>query len=182
MMSACDNTPIGTRDAAILGLLYMCGLRRAELVALDLADYDPETHSLKVLHAKGNKQRWVPVGNGARAALADWLVLRGEQPGPLFTQVLRGGHIKARCLTTQAVWHIVQRRADEAGIKSLTPHDFRRTLASDLLDAGVDISIVAKILGHSDISTTARYDHRDEPEMRQATDRLHLPYVRKASA
>lgn len=182
MIRACGHSPIDIRDAAILALLYMCGLRRAELVALDLADYDPDTHDLKVRHAKGDKQRQVPVGNGARAALADWLVLRGQTPGALFSQVLKGGHIKRTRLTMQAIWHVVQKRADQAGVRSLTPHDFRRTFISDLLATGADISIVAKLAGHSDVSTTARYDHRDEKEMRQATNRLHLPYTRRYSA
>jgi site-specific recombinase XerC len=82
-MAADRRTATGARDAALLELLYGCGLRRAEVVALDLADYDHADGSLRV-RGKGNKERRAYLAAGAQAALDDWLQLRGDTPGPLF--------------------------------------------------------------------------------------------------
>lgn len=181
MLNTCanDQTPLGARDAAIIALLYSCGLRRAELVSLNLEDFDQETGELKVLHAKGSKQRTAHVTNGAKAALEDWLTIRGNDPGPLFCQVLKGGHTRQNRLTTQAVYHLLQNRAEQAGVTHLSPHDFRRTFVGDLLDAGADIATVQKMAGHADVSTTARYDRRGEEAKRKAAGLLHVPYTRR---
>lgn len=175
---AADNSPAGFRDAAIIAVLYGCGLRRDELVKLDLSDYDQTGHVLTVRHGKRNKARQIPVGNnGLSAALGDWLKVRGNEPGPLFTSV-KGAHKGAR-LTTQAVWVILQKRAAEAGVSDLSPHDFRRTFISDLLDAGADIVTVQKLAGHANVNTTARYDRRGEEAKRKAVELLHVPYRRR---
>lgn len=181
LVQACiaDDSPAGARDAALIAVLYTCGLRRAEVVALDATDYDPETGELRILHAKGRKQRTVYITNGAKAALEDWLQARGDKPGPLFVQIRKGGHIKPRRLTTQAVYTILQKRAQQAGIENITPHDFRRTFVGDLLDAGADIATVQKMAGHADVSTTARYDRRGEAAKRKAAGLLHIPYCRR---
>ena len=181
MTCAQDQTAAGARDAAIIGLLYSCGLRRAELVNLNLADYDPEAGAL-VVRGKRRKERLAPVVNGAKAALADWLTLRGDRDGPLFLKVWRGGHIKPGRLTTQAIYHILSVRADRAGIESLSPHDFRRTFVGDLLDAGADLATVQKMAGHANVQTTARYDRRPEEAKRKAANLLHVPYVRRTLA
>ena len=95
----------GARDGAILALLYSCGLRRAELVGLDVADYSATEGTLAVRHGKRNKQRIVPVVNGTAEALADWLAVRGATPGPLFWSVM-GAHRGGR-LTTQAIYEML---------------------------------------------------------------------------
>ena len=166
----------GIRDAALIGVLYS-GLRRAEVVGLDLADWDA-AGALRVL-GKGRKERLVPLVNGARLALGDWLLIRGDEPGPLFLPVRKGGMVMRRRLTTQAIYHILVTRAEQAGIDALSPHDFRRTVAGDLLDAGADLVAVQKILGHASPTTTARYDRRPESAKASAMDRLHLPYQRR---
>jgi len=181
MMDACmaDQTPSGPRDAAILGILYSGGLRRAELVRLDLADYDQEQGALKV-RGKRNKERLVYPASGALDALGDWLALRGPDAGALFWAVRRGGHIQqGQRLTTQAIYHILGERADQAGVKELSPHDFRRTFVGDLLDAGADIATVQKMAGHASVTTTARYDRRPEQAKRKAASLLHVPYHRR---
>lgn len=178
IFNVCDNTPLGIRDAAIIALLYSTGMRRGSLVKLDLADYDRATGELKLRQAKGNKQLDAFVINGAQATLEDWLLIRGDVPGPMFYQIRRGGHLKPNRLTTQAVYHLVRRRAHQAGIdKPVTPHDFRRTLVGDLLDAGADISTVQKMVGHASIETTARYDRRDKRTKQKAAGLIHVPYT-----
>ena len=181
LMSQCGNdaTPAGARDAAIIAILYSCGLRRAELVSVDLASYDAEAGELRVM-GKRRKERIVPVVNGAAQALGDWLTVRGSEPGPLFWPIRKGGHLQhGERLTTEAIWHLLRRRATAAGIKSLSPHDLRRTFVGDLLDAGADIATVQKLAGHASVNTTARYDRRPEQAKRKAAELLHVPYTRR---
>lgn len=180
LMDAClaDQSAGGVRDGAIIALLYSCGLRRGELVGLDVADYDADVGELRV-RGKGNKERLAHVVNGAADALADWLALRGDRSGPLFLPVRRGGHIKRGRMTTQAVYHLLQKRAGQAGVKHLSPHDFRHTFIGDLLDAGADIVTVQKLAGHKNVTTTARYDRRPEEAKRRAVHLLHVPYRRR---
>ena len=117
--------------------------------------------------------------DGAAAALADWLTIRGDGPGALFVNIWKGGHLKGNRLTTQAVYHILQKRAAQAGVKDLSPHDFRRTFVGDLLDAGADIAVVQRLAGHASVTTTARYDRRPEQAKRKAARLLHVPYRRR---
>jgi site-specific recombinase XerD len=79
-------------------------------------------------------------------------------------------------LTGQAVYYILNKRAKEAGVSDFSPHDLRRTLASDLLDQGVDIVKVKDIMGHESVDPTAGYDRRPEARKREAVDKLHIPY------
>lgn len=180
LMRTCeiDQRAAGVRDAAIIGLLYSCGLRRAELVGLDVADYDAEAGTL-VVRGKRNKERLAYVVTGAAEALADWLTIRGDEPGALFWPIRKGGHVKQGRLTTQAIYHILTVRAEQAGVKELSPHDFRRTFVSDLLTEGADIAIVQRLAGHASVTTTARYDHRPEQAKRAAVNKLHVPYQRR---
>jgi site-specific recombinase XerD len=166
------------RDAALIGLAYAAGLRRAELVSLDLASFDATTTTL-IVHGKRNKTRAIPIDGGALEALEDWLELRGTAAGPLFVRILKGGKLTHARLTPQAVYHIQHIRATAAGVAAFSPHDLRRTFAGDLLDAGVDLATVQKLMGHSDANTTARYDRRGERAKRHAVRMLHVPYQRR---
>ena len=181
LMDACANdaTPAGARDGAMVAVLYGSGARRAEIVDLDLADYDPISGRL-VIRGKGNKERAAFATNGAKDALDDWLTTRGEDPGPLFLPVHKGGRVMAgQRLTPQAVYFILQERCEEAGVKLLSPHDLRRTFVGDLLDAGADIATVQQLAGHASVQTTARYDRRPEETRRKAAELLHVPYRRR---
>lgn len=176
LLNTCDQDSTGIRDAAIISILYACGLRRAELVGLRLADYNQADGELLV-RGKRNKQRKMPVARGAAAALADWLAVRGNAPGPLF--IGTGNRQSGGELTTQAIYAMLQTRAAAAGIADLSPHDFRRTFVGDLLDAGADVVTVQKLAGHANVTTTARYDRRDAKAKRAAVDLLHVPYTRR---
>lgn len=182
LLQACaaDATPAGARDAALLALLYSCGLRRAEVTALDLEDYNQAAGTLAV-RGKRNKERLAHVVNGARAALMDWLALRGAAPGPLFVAINKAGtiHVGQR-LTTQAVYNMLQKRAAEAGVPDVSCHDFRRTFVGDLLEAGADIATVQQLAGHASVTTTARYDRRPENSKRKAVELLHVPYTQRS--
>ena len=174
-----DKTPLGVRDAALLAVLYGSGLRRAEVTALDVADYDRETGSLTIRAGKGNKARVSYTSEGERQLLEKWLQVREQSAppasGPLFLPVLKGGHVKLRRLDSRTILVVAQRRAKAAGCKHLTPHDFRRTMISDLLDAGADLSTVQRLAGHAQVGTTARYDRRGEGAKRKAAELLHIP-------
>ena len=172
-----DRSPIGIRDAAIISVLFGAGLRREEITKLDLEDYHPDDAKL-VIRGKRSKQRIAYLGDGALAALKHWLELRGEGAGPLFVSVKRGGTLRyGRRLSPPSIYYLLKIRAKRAGVKPFTPHDLRRTFVSRLLDSGVDIAIVAKMAGHSNIQTTARYDRRPEDAKRRAANLLKIPYA-----
>lgn len=178
LVEACkaDDTPAGVRDAAILGLLYTCGLRREELVALDVADFDVESGKLNIRLGKGRKQRTAYVTGGALNALVDWLQVSGIHSGALFVPINKGGRLLERRMNAQSIYDMLKKRASQAKVKDFSPHDLRRTFVGDMLDRGVDIATVAKIAGHASVDTTKRYDRRPEETKRRAAGKLHFPY------
>jgi len=186
LLEACagDGSPAGTRDAALLCVLYSGGVRRAEVVALQVSDYDEAAHSLRV-RGKGNKERLVYLSSGAAEAVGDWLVVRQELrvsgEGPLFLALRKNGTLsKEAPLSAQAIYNVLKKRAGQAGVKSFSPHDLRRTFVGDLLERGVDIATVQHLAGHANVSTTARYDRRGEETKRKAVGVLHVPYKRRS--
>jgi integrase len=177
LFAACDPTTAqGTRDAALLAVLYGAGLRRSEAVALDLGDYDPETGVLTVRSGKGRKARTGHATNGAKAALDAWLAKRGSDAGPFFLPIHRGGSIRDRRMTDQSVLSILDRIRRKAKVRPFSPHDLRRSFISDLLDRGADIATVQRMAGHANIQTTARYDRRGEEAQRKAAELLYVPF------
>ena len=178
LIASCnDGTVAGARDAAIFAVAYAAGLRRAEIASMSLASYDRNAGTLTI-HGKRNKVRTVPLENGQRAALEDWLDVRGTDAGALFRSIRRGDHIESKGMTPQGVYGVMERRRIMAGVSPFSPHDMRRTFVGDLLDAGADIATVSKMAGHSNIATTARYDRRGERAKRDAARKLHFPYQR----
>lgn len=178
LMNACaaDETPAGTRDAAIIGMMYAAGPRRDEVVKLSMDNQDAETGELTIM-GKRSKQRKAYITNGALEALRDWLTIRGDASGPLFVAINKAGRLDtSKPMTSQAIYNMLFKRAQEAGIKNFSPHDLRRTFISHLLAAGADISTVSKMAGHANVQTTARYDRRPEEAKRKAASLLHVPY------
>jgi site-specific recombinase XerD len=174
-----DPRPAGARDAALIAVLYGGGLRRSEAVQLNLADYTPASAEIRVLAGKGRKDRVLFLTGGAAEALNDWLALRGDEPGPLFYAVRKGGAVVPRRLTDQAVMHILAQRGEQCGVLAFAPHDLRRSFITDLLEAGADTFVVQQLAGHSDPKTTKRYDRRGEGAKRKAAQLLHVPYFRR---
>lgn len=180
---ATQKTKAGSRDSAEMAVLYGAGLRRDEIVNLDIADVvipenEDEPFSITVRRGKGSKARVVYATGGSREALHAWLEVRGMEPGPLFVPILKNDKIVIRRMTGQAIYYQLAKRALEAGIKDVSPHDMRRTFMSDLLDAGADIVTVKDLAGHSKIDTTARYDRRGEGRKKKAAELLHVPFVK----
>jgi len=167
-----DSTVSGVRDAALIAILRGAGLRRAEAASLTLVDFNPETGALEVLRGKGGKDRLVYLPKSAISLVKSWIEVRGDEPGPLLCPIRKGGEMQLRHMCPDAVLKIVRRRAKQAGVESFSPHDFRRTFCSDLLDAGVDIVTVQKLAGHASVETTARYDRRGEEVKRKAVQKL----------
>jgi site-specific recombinase XerD len=164
-----DSSPRALRDRAILAILYGAGLRRAELAALSWGDAGDGALSVC---GKGQQYRLVYLPQEAAGFLSRWIEARGREAGPLFVRIHRYGTFIHKPLSTEAIARIVRKRAVEAGIGILTPHDLRRALATNLLGNGVDLLLVQRILRHRSVSTTAIYDRRSEIAQRAAADGL----------
>ncbi|HTY56866.1 MAG TPA: tyrosine recombinase XerC [Candidatus Binataceae bacterium] len=163
--------PASMRDRAIIETLYSSGLRVSELVGLNWRDLDEELGMVMVRSGKGNKDRLVPIGEPALAALKAWrreMPLAWEPDGPVITN-LRGGR-----LTTRSVENIVARRIDIAGVRTkITPHGLRHCFATHLLDRGADLRSIQEMLGHASLATTQRYTHVSVNRLKQVYDRAH---------
>ena len=153
-----DGDLAAIRDRAVLEFLYATGLRVGELERLDLEDVDLSGGLVRVL-GKGNKERIVPFGGQARAALQRWLaasepVRKGRDASAIFLS-LRGTRLTAR-----SVRRILDRRLKEAAVVArISPHALRHTFATHMLGAGADLRAIQELLGHASLSTTQRYTH-----------------------
>ena len=156
--------PAGHRDRALIAVLVAGGLRRAEVIQLLVSDLAlGQDHGCIRVKGKGNKERAVYLSTGAYQALVQWLDVRGDEPGPLFCRLTKSGSVlPTKSMSATNLTRILNRVAKRAGVESVTPHDMRRTMASHMLDAGADIVVVQRRMGHASPTTTARYDRRDE--------------------
>ncbi|MGT3214584.1 tyrosine-type recombinase/integrase [Yersinia enterocolitica] len=149
------------RDVAIVLTLCGTGLRAGELVKLERRDYD--NGILTVRQGKGRKYREIHVADTVNKAIRAWLkVSSKETENALFSRIQRNGKAASKLLTTTGLTGILAELQQSSGIARFTPHDMRRTFITRLLEQGVDINTVRQLAGHSDISTTTRYDYRDE--------------------
>jgi integrase/recombinase XerD len=156
-----QENPAALRDLAIFAVARYGGLRRTELASLDLEDCVWEQMSLRV-RGKGNSYRIQPLLEAVIDLINDWIDVRGEHEGPLFTRIRRHGFITKERLTPQGIYHIITTVQENSEFKSIKPHDLRRTFCTQLLDEGVDLSMASKLMGHADMRTTQIYDMRDE--------------------
>ncbi len=170
-----DLSPAGRRDAAMLAVFFTTGMRRAELAGLDIGDFDPVDCSMTIRNGKRRTQRVVYLTDRACELLREWLLVRGAEPGPVFCPINQKGVTRAKRLGGESIRYIVQRRQKQAGVTEFSPHDARRTVLTNLLDKGVDLSTVQRVAGHADVSTTVRYDRRGEAAKRRAAQALQIP-------
>jgi site-specific recombinase XerD len=155
------------RDAAILELFYSCGLRISELIALDVRDLDFIGETVKVF-GKGSKERIVPVGGPAIAAIQRYRQEAAITSGPLFLSKRRSR------ITQQAVDLMLRKCLKHSGIPfAVSPHKLRHSFATHLLDAGADLRSVQAMLGHASLSTTQIYTHVTKERLKQAYDDAH---------
>lgn len=167
-----NSKAIDIRDAALIAILRGGGIRRNEAVNLELRDLNPTTAALEIREGKRKSYRTVYLPSAAIEIVLQWLELRGRKPGALLCPVRKGGKVELRHMSADAVLKILRRRGVQADVEEFSPHDFRRTFCSDLLDAGVDIVTVQKLAGHASVTTTAKYDRRGEEVKRLAVEQL----------
>ena len=155
------------RDAAIMELFYSSGLRLEELVSLDVAGIDPYSENVRVL-GKGRKERIVPVGAPALAAIQKYRGEANVQSGPLFINKMR------RRLSARNVWAMMKKYLRHTSIPiSVSPHKLRHSFATHLLDNGADLRSVQSLLGHASLSTTQIYTHVTVERLKKVYDEAH---------
>ena len=168
-----DSRLMGTRDIAIISILVGCGLRRAEVVNLDLASVNLDEGYLRVI-GKGNKERIAFPPESVWQRLLTWLDMRGNTAGPLFFRIRKNNVTTGERISTQAIYHILKSRQEQSNVTPFSPHDLRRTFATMLLANGEDIITVKDAMGHESVATTQKYDHRGKDRLRQASQRLNV--------
>jgi len=187
LFEACelDGSPAGPRDAAIFALGYGLGLRRAEIAAVRLGDYRRDAGELDLV---GKGRRWARTyvtSNGTAQALDAWLAVRGagEPDEPLLLPATKGGELVrgAGRFSAHAVGDAVRKRARQAGVGPLTPHDLRRSFVTHLRRAGVDLELRRRLARHSSVVTTSGYDRGNDEEARSAVAALRVTYVGRAA-
>ena len=165
------RTPILTRDRAILEVLYGCGLRVSEACSLLISHVDFDRKFVRIV-GKGDKERLVPVGDPALEALEAWLEVRPEAaPGyEDYAFLNRFG----KPLSRVSVFNMVKEKAMLAGItKDISPHTFRHSFATHLVENGADLRIVQEMLGHESVLTTEIYTHIDSSTWQQSVLEHH---------
>jgi integrase/recombinase XerD len=174
-----SNARTGSRDRAMLDLLYATGLRVSELIQLRLSDFDESQGIVRVI-GKGNKQRLVPVGRAALNAVESYVagqrsqLLKGKESPFLFVTA-RGTR-----MTRQGFWKLLRGHGKSAGLfRNLSPHVLRHTFATHLLEGGADLRSVQTMLGHADIGTTQIYTHVMRSRLRHTVDQHHPRSARK---
>ena len=167
------TAPPALRDRALLELMYACGLRVSEVVGLEVADIDLAAGVLRA-RGKGSKERLVPIGRAAVAAVRAYLErgrprLVGARAEPCLFVNVRG-----RALTRQGLYKIVQRHAAAAGLAGrMSPHTLRHTFATHLLAGGCDLRSVQEMLGHADVATTQVYTHLSSERLKDVYFKAH---------
>jgi integrase/recombinase XerD len=171
ILEQCDlETPLGARDRAILEMLYGSGLRVSEVCSLKIYDIDDEF--VRVM-GKGRKERLVPIGKKALAAVDHYLthyrcLVDSEKQQALFVNA------KAQAIDRISIWKMIKEYGRKAGIdKRISPHTMRHTFATHLLDNGADLRIIQELLGHASISSTDRYTHVSRVHLQKSFENFH---------
>ncbi len=177
LLSDAQDSPLRRRDLALFELMYSCGLRLAELASLDVRDIDLAEQSL-IVTGKGRKQRQLPIGRKAIAALRRWLDCRRELLRDPAEPALFINRLGER-LSHRGIQGRLKQLAREQGLDlPLHPHMLRHSFATHLLESSADLRAVQELLGHADIATTQVYTHLDFQHLAQVYDAAH-PRARK---
>ena len=167
------DTRFGSRDKAMLEILYACGLRVSELVSLKFSQVNMESNFLRVL-GKGNKERIIPINDYALSFLKKYIdnfrkdFITSKKTDALFLSN-RGAE-----MTRHSFWHILKKYASQVGIEEhLSPHTLRHAFATHMINNGADLRVVQLLLGHSDLSTTQLYTHIAKNELKELHCRNH---------
>ena len=176
LLDVCEDGSLrGIRDRAILAVMMGCGLRRAEVSSLEVANWNEKDRTFTFI-GKGNKQRRVYLPPDLIDPLTRWINIRGLDEGAIFPAIYKGNgeheFFKIRNMLPSSINRIVSRRAKQAKIPKLTPHDLRRTFATKMLNAGIDLFVLQQSMGHASLATTVRYDRRGEHAKEKAAKAL----------
>lgn len=162
---------LGFRDKVILELLYASGIRVSELIGVHVLDFDQDKGIIKVF-GKGGKERYIPLHSSAMKLLIHYV----QKVRPMFTPIEKFLFLNrsGKGLTRQAIWKIIKRYALLASInKSISPHTFRHTFATHLLEGGADLRSVQLLLGHVDMSATELYTHVQSDRLKYIHSMFH---------
>jgi site-specific recombinase XerD len=164
------TTPLERRDRMVILLLYGCGLRTKELCDMRLQDVDTTRREVLVRAGKGDRQRMVPLPEAVYTELLAYLLERGGKRGPLLRTAAHGKPLQA-----EDVCGVVRHAAERAGIgRPITPKALRHSYATHLMDRGVDLAVIARLMGHRSPAETGVYLHVLKDRPRQAVNRLDL--------
>ena len=166
------STPLGIRDLAWLELLYASGLRISELVGIDLDHIELHARLVKV-RGKGNKERIVPFGRKAEAALRAYLPVRGDLVKATDEEALFVNYRGER-ITTRSVRRLFDAYLKQASLRAgISPHTMRHSFATHLLNAGADLRAIQELLGHASLSTTQKYTHLNDWQLIEVYKKSH---------
>ncbi|NQV30198.1 MAG: site-specific tyrosine recombinase XerD [Candidatus Marinimicrobia bacterium] len=174
------DTPLGLRDRALFELMYAAGMRVSEVCTLSMEQLLLD-EDLIIIRGKGNKERIVPLGGEAKK----WLIEYVEHSRPAlekgyFNEGILFLNNKGKPLQRKGIWFILKQLVKKAGLnKSVSPHTFRHSFATHLLEGGADLRIVQEMLGHVDISTTQIYTHLDSTYLKEVHSSFH-PRARRS--
>jgi integrase/recombinase XerC len=165
--------PLGLRDRAFLELMYASGLRISELVGIDLDDLEVRARLVKV-RGKGSKERIVPFGSKAEAAVRQYLAVRGELLTPASEEAALFLNYRGERITTRSVRRLFDGYVRQAALRAgISPHTLRHSFATHLLNAGADLRGIQELLGHASLSTTQKYTHLNDWELIKVYKKAH---------
>lgn len=168
-----SKTFFDIRNAAMLAVMATCALRRSEVSALRNENVHLGDNPFLKIIGKGNKERIVPIPRETVRRLAEWRQIRGVDAGWFFVQMDNSENLNDRPLSSQRIYEICKSLIAKTGMQQWSPHDLRRTSASNMIDRGVDINTVKDFLGHASISTTQLYDKRNDDRLKRAAEAVN---------
>lgn len=177
LLKGCNKitcTTTKSRDRAILLIGIGAGLRCSEICSLNVNDVDATSGVLTVVEGKGRKHRQIFLATEIITAIKEWKQYRGGTDGALFCKITKNGTVINNRLSPSGLDYILRSLQNMSEVEKFTPHDLRRTFITQLLEKGVDLNTVRQLAGHSDVSTTTRYDKRDIEWQKTASQGIHF--------